>query len=399
MPNGNALSLPSSSQTSTAASKKPLSGSDAGTSLASAAPGSALPPRVDLEPIYDGLRAGLSVEQWIRYKEALSGFVMGRINRQELSLTIDPIIVGPKQRLHNQLLLGMYQNSYRETPPAEVAPWVLATNKATNALGGASRGGRGGAAGEGGDAKVEARVKVEVMALAGRDRRRIKEVPDIAEIEETLPSMLYEYHLAKQIKIPEAAPPQSATTTALNNKTNWEAEIKTRYTLPLASESGEFPDLEQIRMRMLPICYEEGVIGGMGDNTAHFMNVAAEVFVKEILSTVISRVRCNRPTTIKTDEFKRKMEEMSEEDDLAGERKVLGMNDLRLSFTLGDNFLTQLPLSLNKIMAGGTERPDNYYDDPVAPPSKISPNLLSLPGREERNELRGLLDECLSVGI
>lgn len=211
-------------------------------------------------------------------------------------------------------------------------------------------------------------------------------------------------------------------------------------------------------MRMLPICYEEGVVGGVGDNTAQFMNVAAEVFVKEILSVVISRVRCNRATTVKTDSFKRKMEKMMEESEgnsfglgfggsagmaltlngsintisppssslssnpgrskkrqkilangkcqlthshfrrkqpypapceLAGERKVLCMNDLRLSFTLGDTFLTQLPLSLNRIMAGGWEKPEDYYSgaeyNGMPPPSLPASHFNSRGGKSQPN--------------
>ena len=315
--------------------------------------------------------------------------------------------------------MGILTNaSSRDPPPHEIAPYVLATNRASTTL---SRGLRGGLSNptDSGDARVEARLKTEVMSLAPRDRRRIKEVPESLNPEEILPSLLRSYYQAKQIKIPDLeAPPQSATPNALNNKTNWEAEIKSRYSMPLACESGEFPDLEGIRMRMLPICYEEGVVGGVGEATAQFMNVAAEVFVKEVLSSVISRVRCNRTTTVKTDGFKRKMEKMLEEQgsgvfgfgsgmtlnlngsintlnnnsnpncspsrkrkrqklangrpnhrphqpppprELAGERKVLCMNDLRLSFTIGDSFLSQLPLSLNRIMAGGWERPEDYY--------------------------------------
>ena len=230
-------------------------------------------------------------------------------------------------------------------------------------------------------------------------------------------------------------------------------------------------------MRMLPICYEEGVVGGVGDNTAQFMNVAAEAFVKEILSVVISRVRCNRATTVKTDSFKRKMEKMMEESggnsfglgfggsagmaltlngsistisppslssnpgrskkrqklltngkfqlthshfrrrqprpapcELAGERKVLCMNDLRLSFTLGDTFLTQLPLSLNRIMAGGWEKPEDYYSGAeysgMPPPSlpashfiprggKSQPNFAK-PRRGEPHAQDGMLDVLVS---
>ncbi|KAF8468902.1 transcriptional regulator of RNA polII, SAGA, subunit-domain-containing protein [Kalaharituber pfeilii] len=383
--------------------KKP---SEAGAGGGGGGGGGGVAPRVDLEPIYEGLRAGLTTEQWMRYKEGVSGFVMGRLSRAEFSQLIDPVITGPKQRLHNQLLLGMYYNAFRDPPPHDVAPWALASNKSTSALGpGGSRSGRN-LNSEGADAKVDARLKVEVMALAPRDRRRIKEVPEQSEIEDILPHMLYEYHLAKQIKIPDPGPPASATPAALNNKTNWESEIKNRYTLPLACESGEFPDLDQIKMRILPICYEQGVIGGVGEHTAAFMNTAAEMFVKEVLSNVICRVRCNRAMTVKTDAFKRKMEILEEARGETGERTVLGMNDLRLSFALGDNYLTQLPLSLNKIMSGGFPRPEEYEV-----PGSTAAGTGGWDygggggigweggGLEERRELKGLLDECLAVGM
>lgn len=72
------ITLPSGSST---ASKKPVDGGGGGITAGGGAPtsagGSGTLPRVDLEPIYDALRAGLTLEQWIRYKEGLAGFVMG----------------------------------------------------------------------------------------------------------------------------------------------------------------------------------------------------------------------------------------------------------------------------------------------------------------------------------
>lgn len=87
-------------------------------------------------------------------------------------MIIDSYIQGPKVRLHNQLILGMLYNSMRDPPPLEIAPWVSSTNK-PSALAGAGGPGKGNA-----DAH-EARLKVEVMALAGRDRRRIKEIAEV----------------------------------------------------------------------------------------------------------------------------------------------------------------------------------------------------------------------------
>lgn len=67
------LTIPNSSPISggNATGKKPTDGGGGGSG------GGGAPPRVDLEPIYEALRAGLALEQWLKYKEGLSGFILG----------------------------------------------------------------------------------------------------------------------------------------------------------------------------------------------------------------------------------------------------------------------------------------------------------------------------------
>ena len=82
---------------------------------------------------------------------------------------------------------------------------------------------------------------------------------------------------------------------------------------------------------------------------------------------------------------------------------MLGMHDVRLSLALGDNLLTQLPLSMKKIMEGGWFERD--YE--VAPEEQFweceedeELGDLGWEGAEmsERRELRSLLDDCLANG-
>lgn len=176
---------------------------------------------------------------------------------------------------------------------------------------------------------------------------------------------------------------------------DWESEIKQRYQMPLACETGEFPEVENIRLRMLPICYEEGIPGGCSADAAQFMNVAAETFVKEILTTAISRVRSDGPNYVQTDKY-RKLRPKNKYQ--APERPSLGMHDVRLSLALGDNLLTQLPLSMKKIMAGGWYERD--YD--VDPELQFLDDDLPVDGwegggMEERKQLRSALDDCLAM--
>ncbi|KAL7271284.1 hypothetical protein RUND412_005967 [Rhizina undulata] len=332
-------------------------------------------PRIDVEPMYDALKAALGKADWGIYKESLSGYLTGRLNQEELSERIGGFIKGPAIRLHNQLLFALYGNAMRDNPPTDVAAWVSASDK------------------PGAPSKMpagdlnERQLKKEIMGISARERRRIKEVPEIdINLEDPLGNIFQEYHLAKQIRIPEPPPPMSAGL----NKTNWESEIKQRYTLPLAAESGEFPDVESIRLRMLPICYEESIPGGCTPDAANFMNVAAETFVKEILSCIISRVRSNGPDYVQTAKYKKLSAKGKW---VSPERPLLGMQDVRLSLTLGDNFLAQLPGSMKKIMAGAW-----YERDFVAERIEEDPVVGWEGGSgEDRMQLRGLLDDCLAT--
>ncbi|KAA8903611.1 transcriptional regulator of RNA polII, SAGA, subunit-domain-containing protein [Sphaerosporella brunnea] len=368
-------------------------------------------PRLDVQPYHEALKSALTKEHWMTYTEALNKFLRGRLSHAELFEEIGPFIKGPTIRLHNSLLTAMIANMSRDSPQVEVATWVSASDKPNSV-----------SKLPAGDVN-ERRLKKEVMAISARERRRIKEVPDkvgseidpleftgkkkklyltpaffflrfcffqVDNIEDTLENLLQRYHMAKQVRPPE--PPQRSATI---NKTNWESEIKQRYTLPLASETGEFPDIDNIRLRMLPICFEEGILGGCTMDAASFMNIATETFVKEILTTIISRVRSNGPNYVQTDKY-RKLAPKGRYA-AAGERPLLGMHDVRLSLTLGDNFLTQMPLSMKKIMAGGWYERD-YEVDPNLQ-FEDDPDAGGWEGGapEDRKDLKSLLDDCLAM--
>ena len=78
--------------------------------------------------------------------------------------------LGPNvEHLHNQLIAAIYGNVTRDLPEPGVAPWVSANDKPTVLSKPVS-----------GDA-AEQRLKTEVMQLPARDRRRLKEIPDVSQ--------------------------------------------------------------------------------------------------------------------------------------------------------------------------------------------------------------------------
>lgn len=149
--------------------------------------------RIDLEPLYTSLKAAIG-EHWGNYKEALSLFLLGtcasflglalqleqsvsnqkpitgHLNQNEVSLRIDHYVtVDPLTlHLHNQLISAIYGNVLRDLPDQGVAPWVSANDKPVVLSKPVS-----------GDA-AEQRLKTEVMQLPARERRRLKEVPDVS---------------------------------------------------------------------------------------------------------------------------------------------------------------------------------------------------------------------------
>lgn len=81
-------------------------------------------------------------------------------------MTADP----NTEHLHNQLIAGIFANVGRDLPEPGVAPWVSANDKPTVLAKPVS-----------GDA-AEQRLKMETMRLPARDRRRLKEVPDVSSL-------------------------------------------------------------------------------------------------------------------------------------------------------------------------------------------------------------------------
>jgi transcriptional coactivator HFI1/ADA1 len=162
---------------------------------------------------------------------------------------------------------------------------------------------------------------------------------------------------------------------------DWELEISKRFAQPLFSESNEFPDPETIQKRMIPIAYQEGLAGGAADGCSTFVNIAAEMFIKEQLAEIFQRTKSNGANYIQTGKFKRrkaKEEELARRGEIKrdvfgllpveveaeGKRRPFGLEDLRFSMLLGNSYLSQ-----NKILSAKVanmpywEEEDRNMDD------------------------------------
>ncbi|KAH6697602.1 transcriptional regulator of RNA polII, SAGA, subunit-domain-containing protein [Plectosphaerella plurivora] len=411
-----------------------------------------IPARIDLEPLYTALKQAIGSEQWVIYKEALTQYLIGRLNQTEYSDRIDPIISSPngeKEHLHNQLIAAIYGNVTREMPDQGLAPWVSANDKPSTSTGSKPASG---------DAS-ERRLKGEVMQLPARDRRRIKDlVGNDYDPHESMASAYTEPYrrASKAAEVPASANPLGAAG-GINNM-NLDLEIRKRYAQPLAIESGEFPDASLIESRMLPICYEIGLTNGHSSEAAQLITAATETYIKEVISSVFSKTRSNGPgdsgnaglgvpsSWIQTHRYRRQLaieEESAHRGELtrdksgllpieakaAGERGPLAMSDLRLALEMAENGMSNFPIITTAVAYGYRDGElENWHDYTWLPgmeetlgqykpsagdldirpqPVNAHPDAMDIDTEEMTWEgadgldsglLDGVLDSCLAVG-
>ena len=156
-------------------------------------------------------------------------------------------------------------------------------------------------------------------------------------------------------------------------------DIKKRFLQPLSVESGEFPDVANIEARMLPFCYEAGLVSGHSTDAAQFMSAATETFIREVMSSVFSCTRSNGPgesgnaglgpssNWIQTHKYKKQLAREEEacsrgevqrdksgllpaEAKAASERGPLGMADLRIALEMSECGMANFPIVSKSIL-------------------------------------------------
>ncbi|KAK4614274.1 hypothetical protein CLAFUR0_09301 [Fulvia fulva] len=426
---------------------KTLPGASAAAIASGTLTGSAAP-RVNVEPIYTQLKAALG-DNWNDYKAAISAFVTGQLNQAELAWVLQPYLspvpsvitsADPSKsplstlRLHNAFLASIYENTLRDYPPTDVAPWVVATDKPTATA-------KNTGPGSGANDKADERLKREVMTLHARDRKRIKGLKEAAKpVNNAYAEILgYSNELAVRPTGSDAEP-QSATgtgpTTSSLARSSYDIETRRRWAETLASEALEFPGQGDIQNRIEPICYEEGLTGvsqGALPGCAEIIEQALEVQLKEMLGSLLHHARSNGAggEGVQTNKFRRQLRK--EEDDaergilqrnaagllpaemeMQAKRQPLDRQDLRLSINLYDPFLrsdrfldehimlNQYPIMDNKPQLNGF----GHVDKPITNGVTIAdPDAMDIDGTEyagfqgigkaEHDGVMGALDDCL----
>ncbi|KAF1940729.1 hypothetical protein EJ02DRAFT_405997 [Clathrospora elynae] len=342
-------------------------------------------PRIDVEPLYSAVKGAISDADWTMYKKALSFFLLGNLNQEELSFKLAKILTTPAlEHAHNALVTAIYANIWRDPPEPGIATWVSSSDKPSS----------GTIKGTGDES--EKRLKHEVMQLSRRERKRLKTIPagdglvsvgqDGVSIGVGVSGPVQEYVDARRGKQLEVGP-SSIQGGGGFGKTNWDLEIRKRYTSALYAETLEFPTATTISYRLLPICYEFGLPQGHTPDCPDYLNIATETYIKEALASLLGKVGSNGPGYVRTGDFKKKVEreerlvergdlvrgsggELPVEAEERRKRKLLCMEDLRLGLEIGDSYLAQTPLIAGSIVNSrflDTHGIEEMYDPPLKP--------------------------------
>lgn len=122
----------------------------------------------------------------------VTDFLTGRSTRQEFETCLEPLISTTRNfiRYHNEILLTLLSNSFREAPPSSLQS--LGWSKKRRELG--DQRSRGDPAAK--------RLKSEVMGLTNRERARLKKIPKPDPSYRLRPNSMIETRFAKLPRVP-----------------------------------------------------------------------------------------------------------------------------------------------------------------------------------------------------
>ena len=193
-------------------------------------------------------------------------------------------------------------------------------------------------------------------------------------------------------KVPKPTVEASSSAGEGLNKLNLDLEIRKKFQQPLSIESGEFPTRETIEQRLKPLCFESHLTAGHDPDAANLVSVAAETFIREMLSTTFTSTRANGPGDggpagfgcgtgwIQTRRYRKQLRQEEEawaagevtrdkfgllpvEAKAAQERSPLSMAEIRLALEVAPSGVQNFPAVTTDIFNGYREGELEHYDE------------------------------------
>ncbi|KAK9315554.1 transcriptional regulator of RNA polII, SAGA, subunit-domain-containing protein [Lipomyces starkeyi] len=229
--------------------------------------------RIEVEQLMNDFRRALG-SNWDHYREIITSFLTGHLTRIELERELSVILDKSMVRMHNQFLLASLANALRDPPPSTngLPAWNMRSKDVPLRISKNS-----------GD-PVVAKLKSEIMGFTPRERRRIKAITRDAGKKGPMPSTIVLTKQARSVRFPSVKDKEKS-------KTNITQEITQSYQAPLATESFELPDTDNMRTRIMGIAYEHGLLDGIANDVPDVMLAGLEYHLRDFLQQLLDRVR------------------------------------------------------------------------------------------------------------
>lgn len=232
-------------------------------------------PRVDVDGPLMRMHELLQ-DRWSRYQQVVTDFLLGRLNRDEFETQLK----GMREikgfiRLHNEIIMALLSNAYRDQAPSAGAQSVGWSKKRRVVL-------------DAGDPAAK-RLKAEVMGLSKRERARIKKAAkqdaqaSAQQQARPRPNSMIETRFAKLPRVPVSA--------HKINSAQYHNDIVKGFHVPLATETFLLPEAASLKDRIVAGALENGLLGGVGQQVSDLLISGLEMHLKNILTHVISRTK------------------------------------------------------------------------------------------------------------
>ncbi|SCW00371.1 LAFE_0C02718g1_1 [Lachancea fermentati] len=283
-----------------------LGGSAGAAGAGSATPGVPMTPpaqmkRLNMEKMVEEFSGLLGKENWSKYAQIISLFILGKLSRKELVNELDLIFTPPPEsqqqgnqapvsrglfiRLHNQMLLAILANSLRDSALGESADGAWGFNNGTSHSNKRRLNKH--------NSQIETYKKI-VMSLPIQDRNRLKMITKEAGKRGFVLCSVLQARLNLIPKIPIVTNPETLKRVKASNlKTplEWSQEIVNGFSAPLATESYSLPDSDSLYLRMISIAREHGLVGAVDGRCVEILSLALENYLKNVLESAIDTVR------------------------------------------------------------------------------------------------------------
>lgn len=251
--------------------------------------------RLDLEKMIAEFTQLLGKENWSKYSQVISLFILGKLSRKEMVNELD-ILLTPSSnplgqvkrscliRYHNQLLLTILTNSLCDSPLGDHSDsWGFQNGNSQSNKKKFNKH----------NSQIETYKKI-VMSLPNSDRQRLKTITKEAGKRGFVLCSVLQSRLFNIPKIPIVTNQETLNrvkSNNLNTPLEWSQEIFNGFSAPLATESYSLPDNDSLYLRMTGIAREHGLVGTIDARCVEILSLALEYYLKIVIESSIDTVR------------------------------------------------------------------------------------------------------------